>query len=184
MTKKVNKKYEFFKPSKFCEFYPARAKVLDDGVLSKYVSYVLVDRSKVARGSTYLLITSSSYKKACKRFAPMTDDFEMRVKYEIAAPLREQAVLVDKCNATIAALNEELAEYQENRQVFENKQLLASQELSAVLLLKRELQQLIEHLKIGDSEALSLIRGVFERIEKFVLNKFVRPVSKLPRYAK
>lgn len=183
MAKKVNKKYEFFKPSKFCESYPARAKVLDDGVLSKYVSCVLVDRSNVARGSTYLLMTSSMYKKACHRFALMTDDFEM-LRYEIAASLREQAEISANGEATIAALREELAEYRAHQKMIEENRLLANKELSAVMLLKRELQQLIEHLKIGDSEALSLIRGVFERIENFALNKFVWPVLKLPRYAK
>ena len=114
----------------------------------------------------------------------MTDDFEMRARYEIAAPLREQAAIIANCEVTIAALRQELTEYRENRQVLEKNQSVARQELAAVQLLKRELQQLIENLKIGNSEAVSLIRGVFERIENFVLNKSVWPVSKLPRRPK
>lgn len=159
MAKKSEKTYEFFKPREFSKAYPTRAKVVDDDVLSKYVSWVLIDRSEVARGRTYLLMTSSMYNKACYRFAPMTEDFHRNARQEIDAPLLQQKAIVAKCQATITALHAELAKYEENRKVFEKNQSLASQELAAVLLLKRKLQQLIENLKLGDSENLSSIRG-------------------------
>ena len=180
MTKDMNDTFEFLKPSDFGKDYPARAKVLGDDVLSKYVSWVLVDRSSVAAGKTYLLMTSSAYKKACYRFAPMTDDFERHARHEMAAPLHEQYAIVEKHEATIAELRDELKEYRDHRVVFDENQLLVSQEIAAVQILKRELLGLIEHMKIGNSEANSSLRGFFARIEEFAFNTFTKEAWKKP----
>ncbi len=179
MTKDTKETFEFLKPSDFEKEYPARAEVLGDDVLSKYVSWVLVDRSSVAAGKTYMLMTSSAYKKACYRFAPMTDDFERNARYQMAAPLREQYAIVEKHEATIATLRDELKEYRDHRAVFDENQLLVSQEIAAVQMLKRELLGLIEHLKIGNSDANSSLRGFFARIDGFAFNVFAKEAWKV-----
>jgi hypothetical protein len=179
MTKDTKDTFEFLKPRDFVKAYPNRAKVLGDGVLSKYVSWVLVDRSSVAAGKTYLLMTSSAYKKASYRFAPMTADFERNARHKMAAPLREQYAIVEKHEATIAALYDELEEYRDHRVVFDENQLLVSQEIAAVQMLKRELLGLIEHLKIGNSDANSSLRGFFARIDEFAFNVFAKEAWKV-----
>lgn len=179
MKKDVKEKFEFYKPRNFIKAYPNRAKVLNDDVLSKFVSWILVDRSAVTAGKTYLLMTSSSYKKACYRFAPMTDDFERNARHEMALPLREQYAIVEKQEATIAALREELKEYRDHRAVFDENQLLVSQEIAAVQMLKRELLGLIEHLKIGNSDVNSSLRGFFARIDGFAFNVFAKEAWKV-----
>lgn len=178
MAKKSKKEVEFFKRREFATAYPTRAAILDDDVLSRYISWALVDHSAVNTSKTYLLMTVSAYKKACYRFAPMTDDFARHARHEIAAPLREQYDMVKKCEATIAALRKELNEFREQRTVFEENQLLISQEINAVLILKRKLQGLIEHLKIGDRHTPSALRGFFARIEDFAFNKFTKEAWK------
>ena len=178
MKKDVKKQFEFLKPRNFVKAYPNRAKVLADDVLSKFVSWVLVDRSSVAVGKTYLLMTASAFKEASNKFAPMTDEFERMERHKMAAPLREQYAIVEKHEATIAALREELKGYRDHREVFDENQLLVSQEIAAVQMLKRELLGLIEHLKIGNSDANSSLRGFFARIDEFAFNVFAKEAWK------
>lgn len=177
MAAKSSEIYEFFTPREFSNAYPTKAKILTDGVLSKYISWVLVERPKAAVRKTYLLMSSSMYGKARDRFAELIDDLAAHEMHVTADPTVEQAAIVKECDATIAALKVELAEYRKNREELDKNRVLASQELAAVLLLKHELQHLIERLNIGNSEA-SLVLGVFERIAKFSMNKNVRPVGK------
>lgn len=179
MTKDAKEKFEFLKPRNFVKAYPKRAKVLADDVLSKFVSWVLVDRSSVAAGKTYLLMTVSAFKEASNKFAPMTDDFERIERYKMAAPLRDLYALIEKQEVTIAALREELKEYKKHREVFDENQLLVSQEIAAVQMLKRELLGLIEHLKIGNIEANPSLRGFFARVDEFAFNVFAKEAWKL-----
>ena len=56
---------------------------------------------------------------------------------------------------------------------------MISQEIAAVQMLKRELLGLIEHLKIGNSDTNSALRGFFARIEEFAFNKFTKEAWKV-----
>ena len=180
MKKKAKDTFQFFKPHKLADTYPARARALSDDVLSKYVSWVLVDRSTDKAGKTYFLMTTSAYKKACYNFAPMTDDFARTARREMELPMREQYAIVEKCEAKIAALQEELCEFREYRAAVDEKETLIGQEIEAVRILKSELQRLIEHLRIGNSPTAAALRGFFARIDQYALNKFTKEVGKKP----
>lgn len=179
MTKDKKEWFEFFKPREFVEAHPGRARVLEDDVLSKYVSWALVEKSAGRAGQTYLLMSASAYRKACNHFEPMTDEFATNARHKIEAPLREQYDVVTTHEATISSLQEELREIRDHRATFEENQKLIVEELKAVRILKRELQSLIEHLKIGDSDTPTALRGFFARIDEFAFNVFAKEARKV-----
>lgn len=178
MARSTSNPFEFLKPHEFAKEYPDRAQVLDDDVLSKYVSWALVDRSGVSSGKTYLLMTVAAYRKACYRFAPMTDDFARQVKLNIEAPLRASYDEIKKCEETIGELENELAEYREIESKFNINRKLITQEAEAVLMLKGELQRLIERLKNGDGETPRELLGFFARLDEMALDRFTKEAWK------
>lgn len=179
MTMDAKESFEFFRPGEFAKAHPRRAHVLDDDVLSKYVSWALVEKSAGRAGQTYLLMSASAYKKACCDFAPMTDGVAQNARREFEAPLREQYDVVIRHEATISSLHEELRQFRDHRATFDENQKLIVEELTAVRMLKRELQSLIEHLKIGDSDPPSALRGFFARIDEFAFNVFAKEAWKV-----
>jgi hypothetical protein len=185
MTKTAKELFEFREPPEFIKGYPKKARLLDDKVLSKYVSWILVDRSESEAGKTFLLMSASAYRKACNYYAPATDDFLKEARDEAERPLREQSAEVSKCRATIASLRKELKELQGRQPLIDQYKNIVGQELEAVRIVKRELQSLIERLKLGDSDTPAEMRGFFARVEEFALNKFTKEAWKTPhRHAK
>lgn len=178
MPKKSEETFEFLKRREFAKVYPARAKVLNDKVLSKYVSWVLIDRSSVPSGKTYLLMASSAYKKACFRFEPMTENFAYDARFATLAPLRELQAEIENCRAIIFNQEDELRAFRERLTAFDENQVLLNQEIKAVRILKEKLQRLIENLKIGDSPIYAALRGFFARVDELALNKFTKEAWK------
>lgn len=163
---KQNEEVEYFKRRDFASAHPKRARVLDDNVLSKYVSWAMVDRTENPAGTTYLLMNAAAYRKACEHYAPMTSDFAATVREKAAQPMREMQAEVVQARERMEELAGSVNGFMADREKFEKDCISLESSLKNARALKLELQRILEHINNGEAKTPAALVGYFARIDE------------------